>query len=669
MQIHWAAMRGDLQAVTCYLDSGVTIDARNENGETALICAAGDRRADVAIVQFLIDAGADVNAVSRQLEHTPLMRAAAAGDLAKVACLLNAGANPRFVNRSGYTAITNLPFHRGPNHLDVLEKLLAAGVDPNVITEYGECPLRIAISWGNFRAVRQLLHHGVDREPAGFSDLMWVIAVGSVEDVGREIGRGADLAARDYWSMTPWLLSLLTGDVDKARLVLKAGANFDDRGRCGKTNLMHSVTCNHVEMTKWLLANHADPAATDDFGNTPLITAAGMGAAKCVRLLLHAGAPADYQTASTGSVGMTAAANPQVVRELVAAGADINTVGGDGYHLLKSAAETGNVEFTRALLEMGADVETTSTGDTALHTAVLWDQLEIVRLLLDAGANPNAQDVDQCTPLMLARTSECVDLLLAAGARVDFADQTGAEVVHHHSDPEILSRLQEAGAGLNPHEPSMPTVLHRAAETGDLPLARYLLQGGADVNGATVWGLTPLMSAAERGHVGVMELLLSAGADIDATDETGRTALFYAAAPEGFTAFQLKQDFAAQDHADLLEGLDPELAASMRETLDALKDKNIAPQWNDFGYQPNDDVAAITLLIQSGADIDARDGEGLTPLLLAARCGRPTRVAALVRHNADARARDHDRKSAADQAAQHHDPAQAAEILRILTRR
>ena len=667
MQIHWAAKRGDHKALNRHLRAGIPVNACDDEGQTPLMCAAESRRADISTLRLLIDAGADVNAVSAQLETTPLMQAASAGDLAKVVCLLNAGANPRFANRKGYTAITNLPVHRGPGYLDVLERLLLGGADPNLITEYGECPLRIAISRGNFQALQALLRHGASRKPASFTELMWAIALGSVEDVDREIHRGADLAARDYWEMTPWLLNLLTGDVNKARLLLSAGAKVDDRGRCGKTNLMYAVSCNHTAMTLWLLANNADPNATDDFGDTPLIVAAESGAAECVRLLLESGAPPDYESESTGSTAISSAANPQVVQVLVAAGADINTVAGDGYHLLKSAAEAGDVKFVRALLKMGAEVDTTSTGATALHTAVQWDQLEIVRLLLAAGANPNAEDVDMCTPLMLARSLECVDLLLAAGASVDFADQVGTEVVHHHSDPEILGRLQEAGATFNPTQPSSTTVLHRAAESGDLPLAQYLLQQGADVNGATLWGLTPLMSAAEHGHTELMQLLLSAGADIEAVDESGRTALFYAAAPEGFTAFRLIQESGSQDDDGLLEGLDPKLAVTMREALAGLKNNGAELESPDYGYQPSDDVTAVEVLVQSGANVEARDEEGLTPLLLTARCGRPSRAAALLRLNADVGARDDEGKSAADQIASHHDPGQGEQILQILS--
>ncbi len=99
-------------------------------------------------------------------------------------------------------------------------------------------------------------------------------------------------------------------------------------------------------------------------------------------------------------------------------GANINAVSGEGYWLLKTAAEDGDVELVRQLLAAGASVDHTSTGDTALHAAAAGDELKVVSALLEHGADPNAEDLDHDTPLSLARTQECLDLLLAAGGKI-----------------------------------------------------------------------------------------------------------------------------------------------------------------------------------------------------------------------------------------------------------
>ena len=665
MQLHSAAYRGDHEAVNRQLGRGTPVDAMARDGKTPLMCAAEGPQANVSTLKLLIAAGAKVNAVSTELEYTPLSLAADSGDSAKVRCLLDAGADPRFVNSSGCTAITNVTEFTDAGHLEVLEMLLRAGANPDSVTKYGECPLRIAIRTGDFQAVRVLLQHNASREPAQFTDLMWAIAIGSVDDVSRQLSRGADLSARSYWEMTPWLLSLLVGDIRKFQLLLDAGAHVDDRGRCGKTNLMYPVSCNHVEMTRWLLGQGVDPNSTDQFGETPLMVAAQSGAADCTKLLLEGGAQIDAQS-QHGSIAITEAANSQVVSVLVAGGADIDAIAGDGYHLLKSAAEGGDVEFVRALLAMGAPVDTTSTGDTALHAAAGADHIDVVRLLLESGADPNAEDVDGDTPLMCATSLECVETLLEAGASVHATDIVSADVLQHHSDPEILDRLREAGATVNPANAEHGTALHRAVKDGDVNLAEYLIEQGADVNAVATLNITPLMAAAERCGVELMRRLLAAGADIAATDLYGRTALFYAAAPESSIAFELMQETAEVNWYETDDELDPETACLLKEAGQQMEKLGIEPPKLDYGYQPSDDVTAIEVLVRAGADLEARDEEGLTPLLLTARCGRPSRLAALLRLGADVHSRDDAGGSAVDQTAQHHDAEQRAEILRML---
>jgi len=659
VQIHWAARRGDHEAIRRQLGRGVDVNALDTEGKTPLHCAAESREADVATLRLLLEAGADVNAVSTTCSSTALGLAATAGQVEKFQSLLDAGADAQHVNSDGYTAITYLPAHNTPAHLEILRLLLQRGADPDAITSYGECPLRIAVRWGNIPAAKLLLEHGASREPAHFTELMWAIAFGSLNDVERELERGADLAARDYWEMSPWLLSLLVGDVAKARRLLAAGASIDDCSRGGAGSLAHAARGNHVEMVRWLLELGADRQTEDALGE-----AVEQGAVDCLELLLREAGPWDNSLLDNL---LAAAPDARTADLLMEAGADIDAIDPTGYFVLKAAAQTGDRELVEHLLRMGASVDNTSTGETALHMAVAYDHLPIVRVLLDAGADPNAADVDGWTPLAFARSPECVDLLLKAGADVHSVDDAGAEVLHQHTDPEIIDRLLQAGATLEPDEPGVTTVMHRAAEKGDVSLMRFLLERGASVDCVTTWGVTPLMVAAEHGHTELLQLLLSAGADPAAEDHVGRTPLFYAAAPEGFTAFQLTQEMSQRDLlADLDDCADPALAETLRSIREEMEDAGIELPALNYGYDPSDDVRCVEALVAAGADLEAEDADGLTPLLLTARCGRPARVAALLRLGASPEARDQEENSAVDLAAAHHDAEQQREILRLL---
>jgi ankyrin repeat protein len=261
---------------------------------------------------------------------------------------------------------------------------------------------------------------------------------------------------------------------------------------------------------------------------------------------------------------------------------------------------------------------------------------------------------------MYAGSLECVDLLLAAGGDIHASDQVDADVAQHHRDPEILDRLQAAGATVHPSQGSTGSLLHSAAEDGDLGLLEYLLRQQADVNFSDLCGRTPLMAAAERGHADVIRRLLAAGANVHACDQDGRTALFYSAAPEAFTAFQLTQEFSGEDATNAMYKALGEVPDDMKYLLEQL-----TPSLN-YGYDPSDDVIGIDLLLSAGAKIEDRDEEGATSLLVACRCGRPARVTMLIQMGANVHARDATGRSARDLPAEHHDTEQRDQILRLL---
>jgi ankyrin repeat protein len=388
--------------------------------------------------------------------------------------------------------------------------------------------------------------------------------------------------------------------------------------------------------------------------------AAEWGATDCIRILVQAGADIHAQDRAHHQP-ISRAQNAEIARTLVEAGADINYVDGEGYSLLKHAAEIGNEELVRALLAMGADTDAEQAcyTTTPLYVAVAQDDLEIAKLLLNAGANPNAQNADGWHPMQHAQSIEMAQLLLAHGADLNLRDDGDADALQDQHDPEVAAFLIESGAQVNPSHASPP--LWRAADKSDLPMMRLLIDKGANVNGATSWGKTALMETAEHSFVEGMKLLLEAGASTEQADEDGRTALFYAAAPEGFTAYKLMKeseqrswrDYLPKDTADLLE---PLLQSGLIPTL--------IPT---YGYVASDSVEVLKILAAAGAHLNALDHEGKTPLIFAASCARPARVQALLELGADTTICDAEGKTALDAAQNHPQEAMRAEIVRLLS--
>ena len=241
-----------------------------------------------------------------------------------------------------------------------------------------------------------------------------------------------------------------------------------------------------------------------------------------------------------------------VLAAVGAAAAGLAAAAGD--ERLVEAVKNRDGAAARALVSERVDVnEPQADGATPLHWAVHWDDLETA------------------------------DVLLAAGARVDAANDYGV----------------------------VPLAL--ASTNGSLAMVERLLGAGADPNAPDEHGATPLMFAARTGRVDVVGALLARGADVDARDAAhGQTALMWAA---------------AAGHADVL-----------RLLLDAGAD---AQARSAGGYTPllfavrEDRGASVELLLAHGADVDAVAGDGTTPLVVAVFMGHWPLAHRLLAHGAD----------------------------------
>jgi ankyrin repeat protein len=254
-----------------------------------------------------------------------LHQAIRAGDLAEVARLLDAGADVHYREPHGYDAVIDAVFTADQTRLiPLLQLLIDRGANLNGVTDYSESALRVLSRQGRWDVIRFLLNAGADPNPLGWTPLMRLIALGSCEEAQKEIQAGADLSARDSWLRTPWLLSIHTGDIAKAKLLLDAGAKTNDRGRCEKPPLFYAIEGGHPQMLRWLLSLELSPEDRDQFGGTALLEAAEEGQTDCVRILLEAGA--DIHHKQHGEAAIRQAVNLDVVRLLLAKGADLSQI-------------------------------------------------------------------------------------------------------------------------------------------------------------------------------------------------------------------------------------------------------------------------------------------------------------------------------------------------------
>ena len=206
----------------------------------------------------------------------------------------------------------------------------------------------------------------------------------------------------------------------------------------------------------------------------------------------------------------------------------------EGVTPLMRAVRDGRVDLVKALVDRGADVNAKDSDDfTALTFAAAAGDAQIVSTLLSHGADPNVAAVIRAlTPLHLAARSghqAAAASLLAAGANVD-AKETGGQTplfwaaVADYSD--VVHTLLGAGAKVNLRDHDGNTVLCYAAATGGVDIIMQLISKGADLNPGLV---TPLHAAASNDNVAAAECLLAHGAHVNAMDSEGETPLMRAA--------------------------------------------------------------------------------------------------------------------------------------------
>lgn len=534
-----AALFGLQNVVKMLLEAGAPIDGTfdmtpNLKSMTPLIFAI--RHGHTELVEILIENKPDLT-ICVDLGRLPLHIASMYGFASATKLLLDAGAQIDAVDDDGRTA---LYFACLAGHYQGVQMLADAGSDLGCDTHGDWSPLTMVIDDGFIKCAQILLEHEANTEvegPDNWTPLRFAVSKGREDLCRLLLDNGANANTRSGGD--PLLaMAAARGNLEIVKLLVESGAQVNTVDSTGRTALVRAADEGHVAVIAYLLDHGADIDHSDQYGQTAAILAAGSGRHETLRLLCNRGADIHKATHSGWTALDLSRTDVEITRTLVEHGADVNRLA-FGETPCMRAAWNQWIGPLKVILSAKPDLEIQDDGGhTALTMAVRDGSEEVVRLLLEAGANVNHQTNYKGSPLRYAVFSNAVETVRTIlGYRPDLSlrDKDGDTALHciQHSTPvEIPRLLCNAGSDLESLNKDGYTPLSVAVECGNVHVVKYFISKKARLNitGGKLGG--PLHIACQYSNHELVRILVSEGADFNLVDPNMGTPLQSSCLPE-----------------------------------------------------------------------------------------------------------------------------------------
>ena len=499
--VGYAARNGDLEIVRCLLEAGadpdvgsslaVPVNAALDKGhEEVALClleggadplcdppaiAKAAATGSVQVVQWLVESGADVDAVAERIVVMP-----APSELDRQSPIVIEGSRALHVAcRMG--------------HPEIVRLLLKGGADPFAPDGMGRSPREHAEDGRNADVVAALAAYDESAGSRSANQRLLVAAEeGDLDGINAALAEGARTSARDTRAdtrtRTPLLLAVMAGQAEAVELLLAAGANpnvSEEPGKpvqyqqvpIGRCPLIEAAHAGNLRMVSALLAAGADPTRVDGTGASALVAACGQGSIDVVEALLKADdsiQPPDRQPKDP-LVESIREGRYEVAMRLLDAGLSPKRRDQAGTTPLVEASRRGNPELLRRLIELGANPDDLDENGipavslTMLATdwaMVLPRPIAFAKML---GYDPDVpiRSMEMCPP---ERAREAMDVLIEAGARLDHGNYEHVPLVVAAREGmlDLTKRLVEAGA------PITDDVFYKATAYQNPEIVRFL---------------------------------------------------------------------------------------------------------------------------------------------------------------------------------------------------
>ena len=456
-----AVQVGDHSTVRALIKQTGAVAATAPDGSTALHWAA--RGADPVALDLLIKAGADVNAKTRY-GVTPLALAVRAGRNAHVQALLAAGAKVTVADAGLPEGQTLLMHAARTGNIASMKALLAAGANVNAKETRNETT---AVAWAAIanhgEAVRLLAEAGADLNPASrlttYPHTQNGVGLNGLEKDVSYVGQ--TVLPKGGWTAT--MLAAREGAVDAVRALADAGANLNAQDPEGTTAMIIAIINGYYDVARVLAEKGADPNLADVKGMTPLYAAVDMHT-----IPNTFGRPDPPPMVIAGAV--------DAVKMLLANGAkpDLTL----NAPILKRVYNNGDGRL--------------NAGATAFMRAARGGDLEVMKLLQQAGADPNLVQKNGSTALMIS-----------ASAGSGRGSDNNPDRVTEDQVMTVMKYLVDLGADINAAGVNGDTAAHIASTTnlGSPKIIRFMHGLGADFTTKNKAGRTPLQAVLRAREV------------------------------------------------------------------------------------------------------------------------------------------------------------------------